>query len=160
MNNWKKMIRNFLNKALLILSFVGMISSCSNEINSNIAEIKYGTSFGECIGYCKRQITVKADSVKYNCSSWDASVLPVTYNEKLTAQAWDSIRTSINVKSFLGLQEVIGCPDCADGGAEWLQLKMNNGDVHKVTFEYRNEPQVLKTQVEKCRLLLQKNTCK
>jgi hypothetical protein len=142
----------------LCISFA--LSSCSNEISSNIAEINYGTSFGECIGYCKRQLTLKVDSATYNCSSWDVSILPIKYKMSLSAQAWDSIRTALNVKSFFGLQEVIGCPDCADGGAEWLQIKMNNGDVHKVTFEYRSEPQVLKTQIENCRTLLEKNTCK
>ena len=45
----------------------------------------------------------------------------------------------IDLDTFLEMQETIGCPDCADGGAEWLELGFEDL-VKRVTFEYGNEP--------------------
>ena len=36
--------------------------------------------------------------------------------------------------SFFILEERIGCPDCADGGSEWIEILANN-KTYKVTFE-------------------------
>ena len=37
--------------------------------------------------------------------------------------------------SFFILDERIGCPDCADGGSEWIEIGTKN-KIYKVTFEY------------------------
>lgn len=39
-------------------------------------------------------------------------------------------------KKFLKLQDVYGCPDCADGGAEWLEVQFSDGRVKNVKFDY------------------------
>ena len=51
------------------------------------------------------------------------------------------------MNSFFELPETIGCPDCADGRAEWLEIELMNGEKHKVTFEYRNEPASLNDHI-------------
>lgn len=55
------------------------------------------------------------------------------------------------MEAFFELPEVIGCPDCEDGGAEWVEMKLQNGDKHKVYFEYLREPDVLKKLLAKLR---------
>ncbi len=136
------------------------MSSCSTEfLNGNITNIKYGTSFGECIGYCKHDLELKQVKVIYNCSGWVDSVQPVSKTENLSASAWDSIQSNLNVNTFFQLDEIIGCPDCADGGSEWLEIKLANGESHKVVFEYFKEPDVIKSQIEKLRKMLSENSC-
>ena len=36
---------------------------------------------------------------------------------------------------ILAMKDVYGCPDCADGGSEWIEVT-HNGDTKKVTFEF------------------------
>ena len=45
------------------------------------------------------------------------------------------------------------CPDCADGGAEWVELGFEN-KVKRVTFEYMKEPEELKTLIPSLRELM------
>jgi hypothetical protein len=68
---------------------------------------------------------------------------------------WDQIITDIDVETFFGLPETLGCPDCADGGAEWVEIELRNGEKHRVTFEYHNEPSDLLFPVAKLRELLE-----
>lgn len=130
-----------------------------NSTNNVISQIKYGTSFGECIGYCKRDIALNSRVVSYHCASWNTDFPPITRTEVLNVAAWDSVKLNINITDFFELPETIGCPDCADGGAEWLELELKNGNKHKVTFEYNNEPALLKNYILKLREMLTANEC-
>jgi hypothetical protein len=48
---------------------------------------------------------------------------------------WRRIRALVDPAALKRLEGVHGCPDCADGGAEWIQLGAGNDSV-RVTFEY------------------------
>ena len=78
--------------------------------------------------------------VVYTKTGWFDTLETIICPESLDDQIWDSISTEIDVDSFMAMTERIGCPDCIDGGAEWLEVELRNGDKHKVTFEYYNEP--------------------
>ena len=141
------------------IALIALASSCSKElIYNNIAQINYGTSFGECIGFCKREVTLKSNKATYNCYSWYPTNQTITKADSISNTALDSI-CKLNTASFFLLPETIGCPDCADGGAEWLELKMLSGETHKVTFEYFKEPDFIKPQIEKLRKILSENNC-
>ena len=43
---------------------------------------------------------------------------------------------------------MVGCPDCADGGAEWISFKLD-GKMKEVTYEYGKAPDALKDLVLK-----------
>ena len=145
----------------LIVLFLPFFISCSNEtIYNKVAGVNYGTSFGMCVGYCKRDVSVDSINTKVNCSSWSAELKPISKVIQTSKSTWDSVRVLLNSKEFLLLPETIGCPDCADGGAEWLELKMANGEMHKVTFEYYHEPEILKNYLGALRTILNKNACK
>lgn len=146
----------------IVLLFLVFLSACSNElVYNNIVRVNYGTSFGECVGFCQKQLSITSDSIHYTafCNS---CMTPMTARKDLyltpTKEYWDSIRTNIPLNSFFNLASVIGCPDCADGGAEWLEIFLNNGKKHKVTFEYNNEPKELKQYILTLRLLLNKES--
>jgi hypothetical protein len=42
------------------------------------------------------------------------------------------------------LDSIFGCPDCADGGAEWIEINTIDKK-HKITFEFGKEPEELKS---------------
>jgi|GEM_PF-209761 len=154
-----RMIDNNAPEAVSIYKWMEKLNA---EIigNGQIAQIKYGTSFGMCVGYCKRTVVLKPDLVTYSCSGWDAAIQPVTRSESLTGADWDAVKLNFNTSGFFELPATIGCPDCADGGAEWLEIELANGVSHKVTFEYNNEPILLKNKVGKLREMLTANQCK
>jgi len=151
-------MRLFFNWIFGIILIVGLFSSCSSEpISSEITQVKYGTSFGECIGYCKHDLLLKPSIAIYNFSSWNATLIPETYTETINDTTWDSVTSNLNIQDFFELPEIIGCPDCADGGAEWIEIELSNGNIHKVTFEYNNEPTLLKNTVVVLRDLMNRH---
>lgn len=148
---------NFNFKYLIISTLALSFLSCTYELDSRIAKINYGTSFGECVGFCRKQLSVNADSVHFTAFC-DACTTPFLQRKdsirKPTKVQWDSLRSIIPVNDFNKLAPVIGCPDCADGGAEWLELILTSGEKHKVTFEYNNEPTELRQYIPQLRRLM------
>ena len=47
---------------------------------------------------------------------------------------------------FKKLNEIVGCPDCADGGAEWIEI-IKGDSKHKVTFECGKAPKEIDSLV-------------
>jgi len=108
------MIRIWMKTSLAILMFVTL--SCDRE-DSYVGEVNYiayGTSFGECQGYCNQNMKV--------------------YPQVATLRRY-------------------GCPDCADGGAEWVEISFDTLK-HRVTFEFLNEPEELTPIVSALRELM------
>jgi len=129
---------------VMILSTFSLVS-CETEkqvLNTNAdmkdLTIKYGTSFGMCVGACKRELTFTNDEVAYtlyyNEGRGATGEAPKTYTEKVTADFSSELAKSVDFETFKKLEERIGCPDCADGGAEWIEITKNDSR-HKVTFE-------------------------
>ena len=142
-------MKNCIYRTIIIL-FALFLTTCSDDINSEkIKTIKYGTSFGMCVGYCKKII--------YNSSGSRENVITKTKSESIKNSTWETLNSGIELKSFFELPVTIGCPDCADGGAEWLEIELENGDTHKVVFEYYIEPELLKKVIEEFRGLMTEN---
>ncbi|MEQ9008910.1 MAG: hypothetical protein RLP12_13560, partial [Ekhidna sp.] len=62
----------------------------------------------------------------------------------------DELFSTINVQAFLSLEEIIGCPDCADGGSEWIEITTAQGS-KKITYEFRHEPEEVKSFIGELR---------
>lgn len=152
--------KNTVKFSTMIVALIVVFTACSSlgEIQE-IRQINYGTSFGECVGYCKRDLSLKKGMVTFNCSGWSDTIQTITHSRSVSDSVWNSIRVALNISEFIKLQEVIGCPDCADGGAEWLEIELNTGSKHKVTFEYNREPQTLKSCIPALRQLQADNNC-
>ena len=129
-------------------------TSCKKDKNilnpQNIYKIQYGTSFGECIGYCKQSLIITSAKTEFTKSGWSDTLKTISCNEKTDSALWQLLMKEIDFSSFNALDETFGCPDCADGGAEWLQIETGTTK-HKVTFEYQNEPLEVKTYIDKLR---------
>lgn len=126
-----------------ILAFI--FTSCEknddDDISNEIVYVQYGTSFGECLGYCQNDIMIENSQIIFHKNGWDIDgLLPeISISENVDSKYTTELINKINVDAFLKLDSIIGCPDCADGGAEWIEIK-SNGISHKITFEYGNEP--------------------
>lgn len=141
-----------LNNLTFGLIFIIILTGCEKNENDNFSSdfefVKYGTSFGECLGYCKNDIYVKNTEIDFHKSGWDLEgLLPeISNTENIDTKYWTELIEKINYDSFSSLDSIIGCPDCADGGAEWIEIK-SKGKSYKVIFEYRNEPSETKEYI-------------
>ncbi len=99
--------------------------------------INTGTSFGECWGYCNFDLHLEDLQGAYQAYGWgDDPDYPELYlEESISADTWNAIIDGFDFETFQDVPNILGCPDCADGGAEWIEV-FYEGQSHKVTFEY------------------------
>jgi len=112
---------------LLIILFIALFSfSCDDVITDSFDEnivVKSGSFFGECIGYCSRELDLTKNEIIYSAATWNSSQQKKSYENILSRTEWESLKSKIDLDSFGKLDSVIGCPDCADGGGEWIEIK-------------------------------------
>jgi len=137
-------MKSRLTKLLLLI----LLLSCERRLTAPqeseaTLEIRSGTSFGECLGYCRREIRITEDSVIYTATGWGQTQLPeLRAVGQLNHYSWRRLIELLDPDVLLSLPERLGCPDCADGGAEWIERISDKGDC-KVTFEYNTQIQGL-----------------
>ncbi|MCP9292318.1 hypothetical protein [Gracilimonas sediminicola] len=132
-----------------------IITGCSQGdiIKSNYT-IKSGSSFGMCVGPCFQEVSVNESQavlrIRENKGEGGLSELKVENKRAVSPQEWGEIQSLVNQEAITALPKVIGCPDCADGGAEWIEIQ-SPGLVKKVTFEYGQPPAQIKELVDRLR---------
>jgi TonB family protein len=114
---------------------IGLMFSITT-FGQTIQRINYGNSFGECSGYCKLDMTIDSINTTNQKTSWNDKNYPeLKRTTKTDRNQWKTLTGSISLQNFFLLANTIGCPDCTDGGAEWIEIKTSNKS-YKVTFEY------------------------
>ena len=155
----------FHNYILLLLF---LFTACNENSNrkcegvegfpSNVVKIKYGNSFGFCVGYCWKQIVITPDEIDFEKMARDDNE-PINCERDFDCTDWISINQNIVLNNFFDLDEVIGCPDCTDGGAAWVEVQTHT-KTHKVTFEYMSPPAEISDFVSELHELMQNfNDC-
>ncbi|WP_255080325.1 hypothetical protein [Lacihabitans sp. CCS-44] len=135
------------NTLILFLS-IFLVSSCGfidldpkSTTNLSTITIKSGQSFGFCVGKCHAEMTIKDQHVNFLVKerNFESGVLEnkeYAYKDVLSAQKVSDIEKLIDTQKFFNLNDVYGCPDCADGGSEWIEIITADDKSKKVTFEY------------------------
>jgi hypothetical protein len=119
-------------RRISILLFIGL---CWGQ---EIVEIKTGSFFGMCLGYCLSELTITESQADYNIYGWDENdpvYLPVEISDSVDSTVWEDLNTEFNFELFMSLDSIIGCPDCVDGGAEWFEI-VTSDTLKRVTIEY------------------------
>lgn len=108
---------------------------------TEIQRLAAGSDFGLCAGYCHRLIEVTPQTTRMVESASDKSRYPDRVIVQPTGPAtWNKLLGLAQADSFYHLPETVGCPDCADGGAEWLEFE-RGGVTKRVTFETNRPPE-------------------
>lgn len=156
-----EIFRNTLYAGLFFL-FVTFLMGCNDstlnpagriKANDEILEVRYGTSFGFCAGYCIRTVEITPTMLKYNKEGWGQEVPVLSCLLNYTPAEFSVLTGKINLNGFFQLDEVIGCPDCTDGGTEWIEIRTIE-KMHKVSFEYMDEPSVINGYIDDLRAIL------
>ncbi len=143
-------MKNLLGIALMFVIIIGiLLTGCDKEQLAQEGTIKYGTSFGMCVGFCRNEITISQNKVTL-VRRKNATNESKTCAQSLSSEQRQQLINKIDLPRFFVLEERYGCPDCADGGAEWIEIEQD-GKKHKVTFEYRREPEAVKAYIEDLR---------
>ncbi|MET0554345.1 MAG: hypothetical protein ABW221_14980 [Vicinamibacteria bacterium] len=101
--------------------------------------VTHGVSFGFCLptAYCSSRLEVSAQTAVLTYESRQRT--PFVQRRALDPAQWTKIATALDPAKLRALPEVVGCPDCADGGAESVAVTFGDGQVDSVTFEYRDD---------------------
>ena len=135
---------------LIMKKFLLLLNLTHLAFGQGIVEFKTGTSFGECGGYCLSELTISANDADYVLYGWDENdpvYLPIAINDTVDFTVWEDLNTQFNFELFMNLDSIIGCPDCADGGAEWFEI-VTNDTVERVTIEYGDSLEGLNNYID------------
>ncbi|MCU0392979.1 MAG: hypothetical protein MUE81_17860 [Thermoflexibacter sp.] len=127
----------------LFLCYLFLLFACftcekSAEIVPNIIFIKGGSSFGMCIGHCITELEISDQTAIMHRKAWRSKIADKTCQRAISSTEWQTLVSKVNFAKMKNLPEVIGCPDCADGGKEWIEIVYGE-QVKRVTFEFGKE---------------------
>lgn len=100
-----------------------------------------GWSFGFCLGYCRADLAVEGNDLVLTGSDREVETLYANRGT-LTSGGVAALEDSLGALEDVSFEAVYGCPDCADGGAAYLELS-RNGVTERIAMEFSNPPDVL-----------------
>ncbi|MEM9023833.1 MAG: hypothetical protein AAGB22_08820 [Bacteroidota bacterium] len=121
-----------------MVAFFGLMGCEKDDDAEVVLSFATGTAFGMCAGYCLTETVIQEDSVVFTRSGWlQLSQFPDRIcGSSLAPDQWSLLLANTDRDAFLSLPATIGCPDCADGGAEWLEIRENGRPLQRVTLEF------------------------
>ncbi|ASS48299.1 MAG: hypothetical protein A3D31_19295 [Candidatus Fluviicola riflensis] len=149
-------MRTFFLSLIVTAIAAGCHTAKEATTGNSVISIVHGTSFGHCRGYCIKEIHYSNASLVYKEISRDSVNFPVKEtNEQFTQKELDELAAQLDWKKWEALDSVIGCPDCADRGSEYLIISTGKG-TKKVIYDAHSTPEglenILKTIREKRRV--------
>lgn len=86
--------------------------------------LRNGTYFGECLIDCNEEIAVTPDKVTYSLTSnvSDPDHPEIHAEAAVAPRDWQALASKIDWEGLRSLPEVIGQPDMADAGGEFLEV--------------------------------------
>ena len=123
-----------------ILNILDVVSIVDLILNPQTSiQINSGTSYGECWGYCVFELQIDNSNAFFTASGWGWYEFPdLLLEDNLSQEMWQQIIELIDFEYFQSLDDVYGCPDCADGGAEFIEI-IYDGVAKQVTFDAYTE---------------------
>lgn len=132
-------------KPYFVLAAIAWLTACANTTaapaSATVTRIISTTSFGMCLGYCTTRLEITEGRAVLIREARGGRGAPQNlpeqrYTAQLSASEWQDLqRLAANV-DFDALPETVGCPDCADGGAEGLTVEGPSG-AESVSLEFR-----------------------
>ena len=139
-------------KLILSVLCVFLFSTCKKGKIDDLNSIGYGTSFGMCAGYCSESILISDFKLTFSKTKHGQTPDTKSCSKTIAEADVKAIKDLLNANQIYNLPEVIGCPDCADGGAEWISVTAD-GKKYKVTYDYGKPPKELEAIVAKLKAL-------
>ena len=147
-----------MKTALLLMPFLLSAQAWAEPVAplEEVVNLAYGTSHGECVGYCVRQLHISGNSVEFFAQGWSApdaiqhSLEDVRSEWRLSSQEETELWQLVADAKYVDVPERLGCPDCNDGGAEWLEFTTLDHQTKKIVFERGKAPETLRALSALC----------
>jgi hypothetical protein len=123
---------------LLLAAVLAGSAACNSVVPApdEVDAIRTTTSFGFCLGYCRTTLEVTADGMVFIEESTRQADLPrVVRTAPISAEEWSRLVEAVDRAALEALPATVGCPDCADGGAESVEV-IGTDWRDQVTFEF------------------------
>jgi len=146
-----------LSLSALTLALASCASATGAAPQADVTRVVSTTSFGMCVGYCTTELAItegQATLTRLARGGRGApqNLPPQTYSMPLSVSEWQDIQRLAAVADFDALPDVVGCPDCADGGAEGLTVEAASG-AESVSLEFRAEVRELQPLLTRVRAI-------
>ncbi|NND05588.1 MAG: hypothetical protein HKN87_04340 [Saprospiraceae bacterium] len=124
-----------MHRSSLIFLVIILISCSKESIDSDaVIRINSGIRYGFCVGYCAHEVEITFETTTYTKSGTRVDTLPDQSCGGPTEQGeWKSLVDLVD-PAFHRLDSVVGCPDCVDQGAEFIEV-ITSTCSHVVTFD-------------------------
>jgi hypothetical protein len=134
-----RLVMNSTRRLLFLLSTVLAGSAACTSVEpgpEGVSTIRTTTSFGFCLGYCRTILEVTAEGMVFIEEPTRQADLPrVVRTAPISAEEWRSLVAAVDRAALEALPPTVGCPDCADGGAESVEV-IGRDWRDEVTFEF------------------------
>lgn len=137
---------------IFTLTLILSLSGCKKDRIKNLNSIGYGSSFGMCVGYCSNNLLISDLKLTFSKMKNGQASDTKTCSKTISEADVNAIKNDLNMEKVSALPETIGCPDCADGGAEWIAINAD-GKQYKITYEYGKAPKELEAAVARLKVL-------
>ena len=108
---------------------------------ASVTRVVSTTSFGMCIGYCTTRLELtegQAVLIREPRGGRGGAINhhaePQRFSRVLSDAEWRDIQRLAAQTDLTAVPDVVGCPDCADGGAESLTIA--GASERTITFDY------------------------
>lgn len=137
------------------LSLGACATAAPTPTQASVRQVVSTTSFGMCVGYCSTRLELSQAGAVLTRSSrggrGGAALPDQRFTAPLSAAEWQEIAQLAANSRIGGLPETIGCPDCADGGAESLTIA--GATERTITFEHGARIEEAQPLLERVRAL-------
>ena len=117
------------------------LSACDggSAVSGGVTQVVSTTSFGMCVGYCSTRLEITEGQAVFTRDGRGGrggqDLPPQRFTSALSPGEWQEIKRLAGEAKIEPLPERIGCPDCADGGAESLTI-VGPGRNKTITFDH------------------------
>jgi len=114
------------------------VATCGSPSTPSAQPVAFTStvSFGFCAPslYCTSRLELSEQRATLTYESGQQA--PLVKRRDLEPGEWQRLVAALDATRLRALPSRIGCPDCADGGAETLTVAFAEGPSSSVTFEY------------------------
>lgn len=119
----------------LFLIFVVATASIQSE---SIIGLTIGSSFRSCVGYCWKSVHINSTSV-HTCERnlANSTSSPDLHHDfrNIDGEFENLVESVGNIQMWKTIDSPIGCPDCQNQGAQWIEVFTDNQPKYGVTFD-------------------------
>ncbi len=131
-----------ISRRAFLIPVVLLAAACGSPTGpEGPAVFVHTVSFGFCHprAYCSSRLELSQSQAVMTYESRDLGV--VVQRRAVDEALWARASEALDAGALRALPDVVGCPDCADGGAESVEVAFGDGQSAAVKFEYGDDVQ-------------------